>query len=190
MYSMSEPSEPGYLVPRTLIGREAAAFISYVIDYYDALPAYSIFIHASDTQQHNDLFGPLNSHTLPHLRLAAIDAAGYVNLRCDLDPGCPIAVNPHDPTEQDLAGYKEPRAHFVEIYSELFNVPPEQVPKHVGGVCCAQFAVSRKRILERPKKDYERMMNWIANTTQVESYGVGWVFEKIWHVVFGMDATQ
>jgi len=187
---MTNPPQAGFLQPRSSKGREAAAFISYIVDYYDALPPYSIFMHGGDEQRHNDILGPLSSRLLPNLRTSAIDAAGYVNLRCNPDPGCPIAINPHSPTAEDVANKVDPRGNFVAIYTELFDVSAEEVPQHVGGVCCAQFAVTRERILQRPKKDYERMIDWMANTTQTDNFGVGWVFEKVWHVIFGMEAIQ
>nr|OQO17847.1 hypothetical protein B0A51_15509 [Rachicladosporium sp. CCFEE 5018] len=190
IYTMSrDDPEPGYLRPHTTQGREAAAFLSYVIDYYDVLPRYSIFVRGGDPQRHNDLLY-LNSQLLPNLRLAAIDAAGYVNLRCDTNPGCPVAVTPHDFTKEDAAKKLDPRAKFAAIYAELFNVSIAEVPTRIGGVCCAQFAVHRDRIRQRPKSDYVRMMHWMATTRQNDTFGVGWVMEKLWHVVFGMESVQ
>ncbi|KAK6430561.1 hypothetical protein LTR95_013281 [Oleoguttula sp. CCFEE 5521] len=190
IYTMSKNDpELGYLRPHTTKGREAAAFLSYVIDYYDVLPRYSIFIHGGDPQRHNDVLY-LNSRVLPNLRHAAIDAAGYINLRCDTNPGCPVAVTPHDFTKEDAAKKLDPRAKFAPIYAELFNVPMSEVPRQIGGVCCAQFAVHRDRIRQRPKSDYVRMMHWMATTKETDTFGVGWVMEKLWHVVFGMESVQ
>lgn len=134
----------------------------------------------------------MGENTLPileNIRFDSIDRLGYMNLRCTLDPGCPISVNPHEPTETDIAN-DDVRAHFADIYSELFNVEKAEVPAHLGNVCCGQFAVSKERILQRPRKDYQRMLNWAINSKQTDSFGVGWVFEKVWHVVFGMPAVQ
>ncbi|PTU24500.1 hypothetical protein P175DRAFT_0429125, partial [Aspergillus ochraceoroseus IBT 24754] len=174
------------LIPRTIRGREAAAYLSFIVDYYDKLPPYSIFIHSNVNQWHNDLFGPLTSTALRNLRLDAVDAKGYVNLRCKHDPGCPTSVHPWSPSQVDIEG-NDIRAFFPEVYQAILNVGPEKVPDHIGNVCCGQFAVSRERIRQRPRADYERMLKWAAETDRTDSFGVGWVYEKIWHIIFGMD---
>ncbi|PKY03341.1 hypothetical protein P168DRAFT_271417 [Aspergillus campestris IBT 28561] len=186
VYSTDSNPDPGFQIPRTTRGRETAAYLSYVVDYYDRLPAYSFFVHSNPDQWHNDLFGPMTKDTLPHVRLEAVDAQGYVNLRCTHDPGCPTSVNPWDPTQIDIEK-DDIRAFFPQVYEALFDVGPDQVPEHIGNVCCGQFAVSRERIRQRPRADYERMLRWAAETELTDSFGVGWVFEKIWHIVFGTE---
>lgn len=179
----------GQLVPATRRGREAAAYLSYVVNFYDSLPEYSLFVHSSPAQRHNDLFGPLTITALRNLRLDSVAAHGYVNLRCDLNPGCPTGVFPLNPSEADIKN-RDIRYYFSDIYQELFNVPKEAVPAEIGNVCCAQFAVSRERIRARPKEDYERILNWMVTTKITDSFGIGWVMEKLWHIIFGMDARQ
>ncbi|KAK9848648.1 hypothetical protein MYU51_015679 [Penicillium brevicompactum] len=188
IYSMSKRLEKDLLVPHSSRGREASAYLSYVLDNYDHLPPISIFIHAGEMQRHNDLFGPKTKAVLQNLRPEAVKAKGYVNLRCLHSPGCPSHVHPNNPTQIDFKN-RDSRAYFPQIYQELFGVGP--VPDVIGGVCCAQFAVSRDQIPKRPRSDYERMMNWIdkGSAQIVNSYGVGWVFEVVWHVVFGMEAV-
>lgn len=66
----------------------------------------------------------------------------------------------------------------------------EDVPNAIGHACCAQFAVSKERILARPREDYERMLTWAMTTNLADNGGVGWDFEKLWHIVFGMTSVQ
>lgn len=178
-------------MPQFSLGREVTAYLSYIVEYYHLLPAYSIFIHASEEQWHNDLFGLKTSSALQNLRLKAVDALGYVNLRCEHTPGCPTHLHPHSPTQTEIEN-KDTRAYVAQIYMDLFAVDLHEVPEHLGGICCAQFAVSRDRIWQRPKSDYERMLWWVGHTSAevTDSFGVGWVFEALWHVVFGMDGVQ
>ncbi|KAJ5084457.1 hypothetical protein NUU61_009036 [Penicillium alfredii] len=191
IYTADAEPEPGFLPPHSARGREVSAYLSYVVDYYEQLPAYSIFIHANEDQWHNDLFGPSTKAVLKSLRLEAVDAKGYVNLRCEFEPGCPTSIHPHNPTPHDIET-KDTRAYVSQIYMDLFAVPLQQVPDHLGAICCAQFAVSRDRIRQRPKSDYQRMLNWVDGPSAeiVDSFGVGWVFESLWHVVFGMDSIN
>ncbi|PYH46447.1 DUF3431 domain-containing protein [Aspergillus saccharolyticus JOP 1030-1] len=186
IYSTDVEPAPHLLIPRTIRGREAAAYLSFIVDFYDRLPKYTIFIHSNYDQWHNDLFGPHTGPALRNLRLEAVDAQGYVNLRCEHDPGCPTSVHPWSPTQIDLEN-DDIRAFFPQVYQTLLNVPAKKVPEHIGNVCCGQFAVSRQRILERPRSDYVRMLRWADETELTDSFGVGWVYEKIWHIIFGME---
>ncbi|KAJ5185411.1 hypothetical protein N7472_010251, partial [Penicillium cf. griseofulvum] len=186
IYSMSSRRETDLLIPHSTRGREVSAYLSYIIDYYDKLPPFSIFLHAGESQRHNDLFGPKTKTVLGNLRLEAVDVKGYVNLRCQHSPGCPTHVHPSNPTELDIKNH-DTRVYFPQIYKALFGDIP--VPDAIGGICCAQFAVSRDQIQRRPKSDYIRMMNWVHKGSKetLNSYGVGWVFEVVWHVVFSME---
>ena len=169
-------------------GREAMAYLSFIIDYYDGLPEYTAFVHSASYQWHNDV---LSSHTedlITRLRLETVQKQGYVNLRCSLTPGCPFAVFPKKPTETDIRK-NDTRAHMVEIYQSLFGGSIEEVPDEIGGVCCAQFVVSRDRIRERPRSDYVRMRDWALNV-YIDTFGIGWVLEKVWHIVFNEKAVH
>ncbi|KAJ5224917.1 uncharacterized protein N7469_008420, partial [Penicillium citrinum] len=188
IFTTEQTPEPGFLRPPTLRGREAPAYLSYVIEFYDKLPDYSLFIHAYPEQWHNDLFGPFTHKTLRNIRYEAVDAHGYVNLRCQLDPGCPIAAYPLNPTQTDIDVH-DIRAYFAQAYQEIFDVPREKVPGEIGNVCCGQFAVSRDRIRARSKEDYQRILYWVRTTELTNDFGVGWVLEKLWHIIFGMDSV-
>lgn len=189
VYTTEKTPEPGLMVPFTRRGREAAAYLSYIVDFYDRLPAYSVFIHAYPEQWHNDLFGPFTYKTLRNIRYESVDAHGYVNLRCQHDPGCLVGVLPLSPSQTDIQNH-DIRAYFSEAYQQIFDVPADGVPIEIGNVCCGQFAVSRERIRARTKEDYRRVLEWAATTTLTDGFGVGWVLEKLWHIIFGMDAVH
>ena len=199
VYTIESTPEKGCLQTRSRHGREATVYLSFILDYYDSLPEYSVFAHAGPEQWHNDVVGPTTKANLPHgpktidslaqFRFEAVDAYGYVNLRCSHHPGCPTSVRPHHPSTLDMA-LMGARASFAEIYMEIFAVSRDQVPEQIGNVCCAQFVVSRKQILARPRSDYERMLLWADRTHLTNHYGVGWVFEKLWPIIFGEEAIQ
>ncbi|KAI6839675.1 hypothetical protein KC340_g3087 [Hortaea werneckii] len=196
IYSASVPPEPGY--PLTLPiqrGREAGVYLSFIVDHYPNFPAYTVFLHASDHHWHNDdALGPSTPTTLANLRLDTVEREGYVNLRCNHNPGCPVSINPLSPTQTDIET-GDPRSFFADMYQEVLNVTArEQVPEHLGVACCSQFAVTRARILARPWEDYVRMREWALRGSdyadgRMNSYGVGWVFESLWHVIFGKEAV-
>lgn len=174
------------MYPPILRGNEAITYLTFIIDHYSALPNITAFTHAGAEQWHNEDISPRTDDILKNLRLDFVKQNGYVNLRCKHEPGCPLGVNPREPTDIDIKG-KDIRAYFADVYMELFDVPQSQVPAHVGNVCCGMFALSKERILARPKDDYLRMRRWAMESNVTDSFGVGWVFEKIWHIIFGMD---
>ncbi|KAH9906270.1 hypothetical protein F4778DRAFT_639622 [Xylariomycetidae sp. FL2044] len=202
IYTASEPPEPDYhLATPGYQGREAVVYLDFIIRYYDNLPGITAFVHGGKTQWHNVPFGQKTDNIwgqqiwgrtdkiLQSLRLDSVRRFGYLNLRCQQDPGCPLAVSPFEPTETDIMN-QDVRAYFLDVYMELFQVSREEVPKEVGGICCAQFAVTREKIQERPKSDYERMLGWALTTNVTDAFGVGWVFETIWHRIFNMEAVH
>lgn len=154
------------------------AYLTYIIENYATLPPITAFVHASPEQWHNDVFATTNE-TLSRLDLSTVRRRGYVNLRCALAPGCPVSVRPFDES------YKQKEnpvySGFEGIYGELFN--GSRVPEIIGGVCCAQFVVTRERIWDRPREEYVWMREWVVRS-KLDSVGVGSVFEMLWHVVF------
>lgn len=187
---MGKRPEKGYnLVPPAPQGREAMAYLTFIIDHYYDLPNITAFVHGKREQQHNVDLGPWTDTILRNLRIDTVNQQGYVNLRCETQPNCPIGVNPLNPTETDIRN-KDTRAYFAKIYMELFAVEMSDVPEHIGSVCCAQFALSRDQIKKRPLEDYVRMRQWLMTTKDANDFGKGWVFENIWHIVFGKKAIQ
>ncbi|KAK3615221.1 hypothetical protein LTR56_026735, partial [Elasticomyces elasticus] len=191
IYSTDVWPESRYLLPKLRRGREAAAYLSCILDYYDAVPRYTFFAHAAEDQWHKNILSKYNNqpNTIRNFRTAAIDAHGFVNLRCRLSPSCPVAVHPFATTDLDMKLLEAGR-DYADVSMEIFNVSRGEIPEVIGAVCCTLFALSRDRIRARPHEDYERMMWWAGRTTWTDDFGVGLVFEKLWHIIFGMTAAQ
>jgi len=108
---------------------------------------------------------------------------GYSNLRCVWSLGCPAEIRPQQENSRpagDHAG--ETQVVYAEAFQTLF--PGEPIPETVGVACCAQFAVTREKVRERPIEDYQRYREWVVNTT-LEDYISGRVMEYSWHLIFG-----
>ena len=166
------------------------AYLTYIIDNYASLPSILAFLHSHRSgffsAWHTDT--PLHSNidALKSLQLHFVQQKGYVNLRCNWNPGCEPAhrFNQHVTPEvwsSVFAGASI--SQFSQRGNESF------IPEQVGSACCAQFAVSRRRVLQRPKEDYERFRTWVVETEKSDAMS-GRVMEFLWHVVFGMDAVQ
>jgi len=188
-YIYSTDHELGYpLALEHNVGREAMAYLTFIIDNYAGLPEYTAFVHAGFEQWHNDVGGIYTPDTLKELRIDTLKDRGYVNLRCHTNPGCPISILPWNPTKTDIKNH-DTRARLKQIYMDLFGVEEAKIPHEIGAACCAQFALTRDRIRQRPQSDYIRMRDW-ALSVDLDTFGIGWVFEMMWHIVFGQEAVD
>ncbi|KAJ5184640.1 hypothetical protein N7472_009480, partial [Penicillium cf. griseofulvum] len=190
IYTMDEEPEDGFLVPYTLKGNEAGAYLTYIVDHYYDLHPYNIFIHGAEHRWHNDMAGSKTPDALVNLRVEAVSRRGYANLRCMAVPGCPDGLHPSRMETPDIEN-QNLVDNFPQIWSELFGLDPSTAPPlQVGYHCCAQFAVTKQRIRERGWNEYDRTLKWIEHNEWSNSYGIGWMLEKLWHIMFGMAAVD
>ncbi|KAF2456483.1 hypothetical protein BDY21DRAFT_287988 [Lineolata rhizophorae] len=180
-YVVNDP-EAALTVPANK-GRESMVYLTFIIDNYENLPPYMLFIHSYRWQWHNDdpIYDgvpPLKNFQIPYL-----EKEGYVNLRCVWVLGCPSEIKPIQE-----AGHHREQVHAGDVYAEAFGelFPGKPVPDVVGVSCCAQFAASRAKILERPKSDYEHYRNWLLNSPLEDAIS-GRILEYSWHMIFGKE---
>ena len=139
---------------------------------------------------------PLHSQvqSLRQLNHTYVRKQGYVNLRCKLKPGC--WDSDLDNTHVTPSIWRDLFQGFELSYSikgrnntDIGAYPEEG---KLSSTCCAQFAVTRDRIRERPRSDYVKMRLWIrhAGGDGMDDAKSGRVFEFLWHVIFGMPAVQ
>lgn len=187
-------------------GHEAMAYLTYIVDnYHGAMPSVVVFVHAHrsgffqawhvDTPLHD------NVYAIRHLQLDYVKEKGYVNLRCNLNPGCKktTKVNAHvhaDVWQEVMANTSTPAfsqdgpAAALEGYSTLDDRKKAEVMQpRVWAPCCAQFAVSREQIRKRPLEDYLQIRQWVIDTEKDDAES-GRVMEYLWHVIFGQEAVQ
>ncbi|KAA6406692.1 MAG: class 3 [Lasallia pustulata] len=162
-------------------GRESMAYLTFIIDNYSNLPDVMVFMHSLRYQWHNDEPMYDGIPILQNLRVENIQSRGYVNLRCVWVIGCPAEMHPLSSTT------KGTEVFYADAFKELF--PDTPVPETVSVSCCAQFAASSWKVLERPKADYERYRDWLRNST-LPDYDSGRIMEYTWHMIFGMPAVH
>ncbi|KAG8525839.1 uncharacterized protein KY384_000599 [Bacidia gigantensis] len=166
-------------------GREAMAYLTYIIDNYSTLPSIIAFLHPHRdgffSAWHTDT--PLHSNVdaMHMLNLSYVKQQGYVNLRCKQSPGC---------LEKDTHNAHVTPAIYKEVFSGTSTAIDHvsQAPTLVGAACCAQFAVSNDQARKRPLSDYESLRAWVTGTSLSDAKS-GRVMEFLWHVVFGMSAV-
>lgn len=160
-------------------GHEVMVYLTYIIDNYDTLADVNIFMHAHRQAWHNaELLGHDAVLMISRLSADRVQREGYMNLRCQWEPGCPDWMHPGS-TEQNIN--KQEQTQLARSWTELF--PSDPVPQTLAQPCCAQFAVSRDRILSLPKGQYVYYRDWLLSTP-LNDFISGRVWEYLWHFVF------
>jgi hypothetical protein len=164
-------------------GHEAIIYLSYILSHYNDLPDVVLFIHPHRKAWHNNVLHDTDSlTTILRLKLGYVMRQGYFNTRCHLDPGCTHWL------KVDRAWYardykRKPEEPFLtrEVFSGLHG--EVEVPEFISQPCCAQFAVSGKRIRERTREFYQRYYDWIVNTS-LDDATSGRLMEYAWQYIF------
>jgi len=144
-------------------GNEAMAYLDYIVKFYDVLPEYTLFLHGHyiDWHQRTPVDKIINNIKLDK---------PYININdLGVDDRYDNCFNKY---------YKNLRLVWNELFLDTLGpVQPRYYDK-----CCAQFSVHRDRIRLRPKKFYQRLINYIINKDNGE---MGYILEYIWHNIFG-----
>ena len=168
------------------------AYLTYIVEHYFDLPEIIVFLHPHRNGYpqawHTDVADYDNVLSLNALRLDFVRHSGYVNLRCNWVPGCPVESVPlrgvsngdQDPRAEET---KEAESLVTAAWRYMFDTGP---PKEIGQACCSQFAVTRDQVLARSHADYSRYRQWIIDTP-ASDMASGRVLEYFWHVIFGQE---
>jgi len=177
-------------------GREALAYLTYLHQFYDALPDISIFVHGDDITWHIDpIFGKSTANALNLLDLQEALRRGYMNLRTSWKGGCPAWINTttsYKGSTSDLFFSKS--LHKNETLGEKFeepymqaafkeNFPGSPVPSILAGPCCSQFAVSKEAIKSIPRERYQENIDWLLRTPLSDQL-TGRMWEHMWQFLF------
>ena len=165
------------------------------MEAYDDLRDITVFMHAhrsGNLSWHTDAPGHDAVINLKSLKLDYVLEKGYANLRCRAQPGCPVAIQPFrdGPIPEEITRNNAMRvveSNMVQAWEYIF--PGTSVPEQIGAACCAQFAVTKQQIRNRPFEDYERVFQWLMESPLDDAIS-GRVLEYLWHILFGRNAQQ
>jgi hypothetical protein len=188
-YRLDGPLSPGLSVPPSKVS-EAMAYLTYIIDNYDTLPDVIFFRHGDSRPWHQKLS---SAEEVSRLRAEYVLKAGYTSVRCldgcenilsleGVQPASDMAVLPLLSRVDHLVTLLE---HFLEParYPDLEG----SVPKQLAAPCCAQFAVSRERVLRRDKEWWVKLREWLIKAP-IPGVNSGPLMEHLWHIFFGVEA--
>jgi hypothetical protein len=183
IYVANDPSAP--LHPPRNRGHEVMIYLTYIIDHYYNLPDIIIFMHAHRWTHHNiELLGHDSAEMVRRLNSDYVAYEGYVNMRCQWYPGCPEWLHPRD-TREILA--KQEQVVLAKSLYELF--PSEPLPEVLGQACCAQFALSKERVLSIPLSRFIFYRDWVLRTP-LSDYVSGRIWEYLWQLLFTRNSVH
>ena len=150
-------------------GREGDTYLSHIIDHYDSLASYTIFIQ-DDTDNHIT-----NIDGFLHITRSVMqEKHPFVAYPCSWKKG----GNPYRRTIwngiSDLHTFPTPDA--VLRVAQRFGL---KLPAQYTTDICAFFIVSRDRILARPVSFYRDLREWLLSDE-----ANGFVLEHIWQLIF------
>ena len=188
-------------------GHEAMAYLTFLIDNYDNIPAAgAVFVHGSRFAWHNDSPKYDNAELLAALNTtSALASSGYHNLRCDWSAStCPADSVPQGSFETGLTAKLEPfntrvvsDAAMPRALASIFGGSDSSAGTLLLGrgdgvksQCCAQFIVSRANIYQHSREEYFALRQWVLdagtnpNSAPLDDRISGRILSYLWHILF------
>jgi hypothetical protein len=193
-------------------GREASAYVSYIIENYDKLPNMLIFMHGHEQSWHHKQ----KVEVMQNMNWDIVRQLGFVNLRYLEIPqpdGWDHQWLPHglegdwlhpkakNFTDQKLFdkphgvvhGHADAEMRFSKLMAQDWHVfEPElgPVPELVHSPLGAEFVVTKERILLRPLSFYQKVFKYMKHWAGGEDLDPiwrdpGYVLEPLWSFIFG-----
>lgn len=197
-------------------GHEAMAYLTFIIDNYEAIPeAGIVFVHGSRWSWHNDAPDYDNKALLLDLNVpSALEQNGYHNLRCDWSagtcgesaiPGQQPKTLPQGSLELKMTARLEPwnkravsDAALPAVFARFFGGEDPSAEVLLGrsdilrAQCCAQFVVARERVHQHSRDEYMAIRQWLLSeeSIQFDDRIAGRILSYLWHVLFLPDWSQ
>lgn len=193
-YDKSVDFLQGIEMPNTIIKKgtdvpnkanEATSYLHYIISNYENLPNNIVFIHDEDESWHHK--GKISENIYEWIKSYEDNGKKYYEFNNVLfhKNGTNMPKNLYDENPVFKKYWDQCLRKNIGDYS---NAIPEE------GKCCAQFIVSRNKILQKPKEFYVNMYNWFIENTHGEgngdkenlnsSFNTGRYAEWTWRFIF------
>jgi hypothetical protein len=149
-------------IPLTNVGREGHTYYKHIYDNYDNLTDYIFFLQGYPFDHSPNIISNLKKCIRQrHLDIGFKFLSEQV-VDCNLS-GC----------------IRHPGIPLIETYETLFDIKKYEMPFEFGGG--AQFVVSKKNILQRPKEFYLKIIKLLEyDINPIE----GFVIERFHKIIF------
>lgn len=184
-YVTDAPISPELSVP-VHKGREAMAYLTYIVDQYDDLADVVVFHHGHRRGWHQEMD---SVDEVKRLRPEYVAKRGYASLRCL--PGCENVIVLANYAVDQSEMHRHPRdVQLTTLLDDFLDKDAgERVPVRLASPCCAQFAASRQAIQRRSRAWWRSLRQWVIDTPVVDQES-GRLLEHTWHVWLGNESYQ
>jgi hypothetical protein len=153
-------------------GREAVAYLQYIVDNYSNLPSLIAFVHGHRTSWHQK--NP--SDIVVALRALRWNKYNYTPLTSsNFMTEVTFRINTQD--QQTKVNHELWRD---VLQKELGPPPANGTRAH----CCASFVVKKEAVLAHPKIFYSNIIDYIV-ASPYSDQSTGRTLEFTWHIIFG-----
>ncbi|CAK8999485.1 Uncharacterized protein SCF082_LOCUS6068 [Durusdinium trenchii] len=140
-----------------------SAYLAFIVDRYDTLPDYTVFLHA-DAPEHVPSLELLTDTVFAAIRGYLSEKIGFVHFAHNYvlhDLGCR--------NDAPCEG-RQLEPEFATLWKKVFrsSLAPSLAAGDVNAYCCVQFMVHRDRIRLRPRAFYQNGWDYFGLTA--ESY--------------------
>jgi len=149
------------------IGKEGHTYYKHICDNYDNLSDHVVFLQGNPFDHSPNLINNLNKYINNKDLNVDFEYLSQRICKCNLT-GCLL----------------HPEIPLIEVYNNLFdtNLPEETDMPFVFGAG-AQFIVSKKQILEKPKEFYLKIVEMLEKDNKI-SPEEGYVIERFHKLIF------
>ena len=162
-------------------------YLTYIIDNYDDLPDYIVFVHGHFRSWHQ--VEPLHAK-IRGLNLSALSDEGYISLRCGDQMGCE-----REPFLDTQVPNWEGELKLPDFWDRI--MPGVEVPRYLNYKCCGQHAVTRENVLRLSREDWIRIRSPLfedVSEYRVNTLSGNWIvgtfYEKFWHIFLGPSSQK
>eukprot|EP00929_Paragymnodinium_shiwhaense_P049825 TRINITY_DN25128_c0_g1_i1.p1 TRINITY_DN25128_c0_g1~~TRINITY_DN25128_c0_g1_i1.p1 ORF type:complete len:200 (+),score=44.77 TRINITY_DN25128_c0_g1_i1:233-832(+) len=170
------------------VANEATSLLKYILNHYDDLPSNIIFVHDEDASPHHR--GKISENLPEWIGKYEATGGGYYEFNS-------FELIDKRGLQEDVSvlGFWKKCMH--ETFGRLVAVEPEY------GKCCAQFIVSKRRILCRPRAFYKQLYDFLLAGAKRQERGsylserfdyneyAGRLLEWSWRFIFnGANCTR
>ena len=144
------------------VGREGHTYYKHIYDNYDNLPDYTIFLQGNPFDHSPNIISNLNNYINNKYLSIDFEFLSETISNCNLT-GCP----------------HHPGLPLIETYEKLFGERKKNMEFKFGAG--AQFIVSKKKILQRSKEFYLKIVKILENDINPIE---GFVIERFHKLIF------
>lgn len=176
--SATSNSHSPYVIDPEVGGHEASVYVRYILDYYEHLTHYTIFLQDDDHAWHHE--GSIVDRVSE--RIKKKNNTKYFNL----NNVCLGRIK-----ENDL--WPEMKSFFQKYLSKYLGDIERYEDFTAGNKCCAQFIVHESLIKQYPKEMYEGLYEYFkegsknsknSKNNAKERKVKGHMLEWTWHLLF------